>query len=229
MFGTLGTLAAQFALIGSLAFQPIDTGPYSAESIWDWSQYFTALPEKCPTPAWFDMRPNERVEDAECVAAAMRDWGASESAIQFFETTGQFLQSFDENGRIDSGLASSPWVNDGRGEAVLLNGSPSAMLISSVIGNATQGWQTQPGYAELSRSCAGRVRLDRIRRPDRHTDPAERHPGAGGMVRHARVSRLPDRGPHAVHPPLRPERRTPRYKAPTAGAEVRAAHRLQPA
>jgi hypothetical protein len=153
MLGTLGILVAQLALIGSLAFQPTDTGPYSAESIWDWSQHFTALPEKCPTAAWFDMKPGERVADAGCVIAAMREWGASESAVRFFEETGQFLQSFDENGRIDTGLASSPWVNDGRGEAVLLNGSPSAMLISRVIGNATDGWQTQPGYADLSQSA----------------------------------------------------------------------------
>ncbi|HEY3059325.1 MAG TPA: hypothetical protein VGL99_10160 [Chloroflexota bacterium] len=155
MLGTLGTLVAQFALVSSLMVQPMDTGPYSAESIWDWSQHFTALPERCPTPAWFDMKPDERVADAGCIAAAMREWGASESAIRFFETTGQFLQSFDEHGHIDSGLASSPWVNDGRGEAVLLNGSPSAMLISRVVGNATEGWQAQPGYADLSRSAPG--------------------------------------------------------------------------
>jgi len=155
MLGTLSTLAAQLVLVGGLIFQPIDSGPYSAESIWDWSQYFTALPEKCPTPAWFDMKPDERIADAGCIGAAMREWGASESAIRFFEATGQFLQSFDEHGRIDSGLASSPWANNGRGEAVLLNGSPSAMLISRVIGNAAEGWQTQPGYAELSRNSAG--------------------------------------------------------------------------
>lgn len=152
MIGSLGTLSALFALVGTLAFQPVDTGPYSAESIWDWNQYFTALPEKCPTPAWFDMKPDERIADEGCVIAAMREWGASESAIRFFEATNQFLQSFDESGRIDTGLASSPWVNNGRGEAVLLNGSPSAMLMSRVIGNAAEGWQTQPGYAELSRT-----------------------------------------------------------------------------
>jgi len=154
MFGMLATLATALGLIGGLSFQPVvEEGPYSADSVWDWSQYFTALPEKCPTPAWFDMKPNEREEDALCVAAAMRDWGASDSAVQFWQETGQFLVSFDEAGRLDTGLASSPWVNDGRGEAVLVNGSPSAMLISQVVGNATEGWQSQPAYAELSRSA----------------------------------------------------------------------------
>jgi len=153
MLGTLASLAAALGLIGNLLFQPVDGGPYSADSVWDWTQYFTALPEKCPTPAWFDMRPNERQEDHDCIKAAMREWGASDSAARFWDETGQFLVSFDEAGRLDTGLASSPWVNDGRGEAVLVNGSPPAMLISQMVGNATEGWQSQPGYADLSQSA----------------------------------------------------------------------------
>jgi len=151
----LATLATALGLIGGLFLQPVvvDVGPYSTDSTWDWTQYFTALPEKCPTPAWFDMRPNENPDDAACVAAAMRDWGASDSAVQFWTENGQFLVSFDEAGRLDTGLASSPWVNDGRGEAVLVNGSPSAMLISQIVGSGTEGWQAQPAYAELSRSA----------------------------------------------------------------------------
>src|SRR4051794_15879951 len=98
MWGMLVTFTALVGLVGNLLFQPVDTGPYSADSVWDWTQYFTALPEKCPTPAWFDMKPAERPEDAECIAAAMRDWGASDSAVQFWQENGQFLVSFDEAG-----------------------------------------------------------------------------------------------------------------------------------
>jgi len=141
---SLGTLALSFALVGSLMLQPMDAGPYSADSIWDWKPVLHRTAREVPDPAWFDMQPGERVADAGCVVAAMREWGASESAIRFFEATGQFLQSFDEHGRIDSGLATSPWVNNGRGEAVLLNGSPSGDADLTCVGNAPRAGRRSP-------------------------------------------------------------------------------------
>jgi hypothetical protein len=79
----------------------------------------------------------------------MRQLGASESAVRFFEMTNQFLNTFDARGAIDFGLASAPWLNMGRGEGVLLNGSPSAILMSRALNPRDESWKSQPGYADL--------------------------------------------------------------------------------
>jgi hypothetical protein len=106
---------------------------YSADTVWDWYNHVDDLPPLCGVSSWFELRPEDCVADAGCVEAAMRKLGASESAVRFFEMSTQFLNAFDERGQIDFGHASSPWLNMGRGEAVLLNGAPSAILMSRVL------------------------------------------------------------------------------------------------
>jgi hypothetical protein len=121
---------------------------YSAETVWDWNSHFDELPPLCGVNSWFELRPEDRVADRGCIQAAMRRLGASESAVRFYETTTQFLSTFEEQGAIDFGRASSPFLNMGRGEAVLLNGAPSAILMSVAL-RLDDSWKSLPGYAEL--------------------------------------------------------------------------------
>jgi hypothetical protein len=122
---------------------------YSADTVWDWHSHFDELPPLCGVSSWFELNPEDRIADAGCVEAAMRQLGASESAVRFFEMTTQFLNSYEKRGQVDVGHASSPWINMGRGEAVLLNGAPSAILMSRALGARDQSWKLLPGYAEL--------------------------------------------------------------------------------
>jgi hypothetical protein len=138
------------ALLPSKALaQTVRTDAYSSDTVWDWSSHFEDLPPLCGVTSWFELRPDDRVSDVGCIEAAMRQLGASESAVRFFETTSQFLNTFDERGAIDFGHASSPWFNMGRGESVLLNGAPSAILMSRALNLGDDSWKSQPGYAEL--------------------------------------------------------------------------------
>jgi hypothetical protein len=120
------------------------TDSFSSETVWDWYNHGEEVPALCGVSTWFELDPDEHVADAGCIEAAMRQVGASESAVQFFELTSQFLYSFDERGTIDFGFASSPWLNMGRGEAVLLNGLPSTMLMSQLVDDS---WKTNPAYS----------------------------------------------------------------------------------
>jgi hypothetical protein len=122
---------------------------YSGETVWDWYNHGDDLPALCGVGSWFDLHPESSVADEGCVEAAMRQLGASESAVQFFEMTMQFLYSFDERGAIDFGIASSPWLNMGRGEGVLLNGRPSAILMSRALNPRDDSWKSIPEYADL--------------------------------------------------------------------------------
>lgn len=122
---------------------------YSDDAIWNWNPHLDEIASMCGVDSSFELRPDEQVGDAGCVVAAMRALGASDSAVRFFETTGDFLVAYDRHGPVDFGLASSPWVNMGRGEAVLLNGAPSAILISKAVDGRKEAWATAPGYADL--------------------------------------------------------------------------------
>jgi hypothetical protein len=124
---------------------------YSADTVWDWYNHADDLPALCGAASWFELDPDERVADAGCVQDAMRQLGASESAVRFFDATTQFLNRFDERGAIDFGHASSPWLNMGRGDAVLLNGLPSAILMSRTTSPRDDGWKSVPGYADVLR------------------------------------------------------------------------------
>jgi hypothetical protein len=143
----LAMLALAAPSIGVTQSQPPTV--YSADSIWDWSSHADDLPALCGAGNWFDLRPESSVADQGCIESAMRQLGASESAIQFFDSTMQFLMSFDKRGPIDFGLAASPWVNMGRGEAVLLNGQPSAIPMSRTLSPTDDSWKSDPGYANL--------------------------------------------------------------------------------
>jgi hypothetical protein len=122
---------------------------YSTDSVWDWSSHANELLPLCGASSWFDLRPDTSVADQGCIESAMRQLGASESAVQFFDTTSQFLLSVDKRGAIDFGRASSPWVNMGRGEAVLLNAAPSAILMSRAVNPTDDSWKSMSGYASL--------------------------------------------------------------------------------
>ena len=123
---------------------------YSQDSVWDWQGHSDDVAAMCGVGSWFELHPDQSIRDEGCVVSAMRALGASDSAVRFFETTGQFLQEFDKRGPIvDFGRASTPWLNMGRGEAVLLNGAPSAILISKAFSGRQEEWAGVPGYAEL--------------------------------------------------------------------------------
>jgi hypothetical protein len=146
----IACLLAALSLLPSAAMaQTAASDIYSAETVWDWHSHVEDVPALCGVSSWFELRPEDRVADAGCVEAAMQQLGASESAVRFFETTGQFLNRFEERGAIDFGHASSPWINMGRGEAVLLNGAPAAILMSRVLNPRDDYWQVEPGYADL--------------------------------------------------------------------------------
>jgi hypothetical protein len=142
---------AALTLLGSTAPAQAQVSPYatySVDSTWDWYNHADDLPPLCGVSTWFDLRPMDSIADLGCVEAAMRQLGASESAIQFFDATKQFLTTIDTRSPIDFGHASSPWLNMARGESVLLNGAPSAILMSTVL-PPEDNWKTLPGYAEL--------------------------------------------------------------------------------
>ena len=123
---------------------------YSQDAIWDFQSHADDVAAMCGVGSWLDLHPDRSVADEGCIVAAMRSLGASDSTVRFFEATGDFLQAFDARGPIiDFGRAASPWVNMGRGEAVLLNGAPSAILISKAFNGRQEEWVGAPGYADL--------------------------------------------------------------------------------
>lgn len=147
---SIGILAALLLVAGTARAQEGAAARiYTEDAIWQWSPHADEIAAACGVNSWFELRPDQQVSDEGCVVAAMRAGGASESAVRFFETTGNFLSSYDEHGPVDFGLASSPWVNMGRGEAVLLNGAPSAILMSKAFDGRKESWAGAPGYAEL--------------------------------------------------------------------------------
>jgi hypothetical protein len=134
-----------------LAFAPtaLAADTYSEDTVWDYASHAEDVARFCGVASWFLLRPADSIRDRGCVIAAMRQFGASESAVRFFESTGQFLGEFDERGAIDFGHASVPWINMGRGEAVILNAAPSAILMSQVLDPRTETWSSVPGYDDL--------------------------------------------------------------------------------
>lgn len=60
----------------------------------------------------------------ECVTAIMQDSGASRQAIEFFRTTGWFLDDFQEMGRVDLGSVVNPWRANENVQYAFLNGTP---------------------------------------------------------------------------------------------------------
>lgn len=126
---------------------------YSDATLWNpLAEPFTAaMNRRCGVAMLIDIRPEEHATHMGCIVAAMRDTGASPEAIRFFEATRYFLVRFEEAGRIDIGLAASPWLDMGRGEMVFLNGSPSAILLSFAFDFSDSAWESLPAYAEVKR------------------------------------------------------------------------------
>jgi hypothetical protein len=60
----------------------------------------------------------------ECVTAIMQDSGASRQAMEFFRTTGWFLDDFQEMGRVDLGSVVDPWRANENVQYAFLNGTP---------------------------------------------------------------------------------------------------------
>lgn len=130
-----------------------DAGIYSEAALWSpLAEPFTAaMNARCGVAMLIDLRPDEHATHLGCIVAAMRDASASPEAIRFFETTRYFLVRFEETGRIDVGLAASPWLDMGRGELVFLNGSPSAILLTFAFDFSDDAWESLPAYAEVKR------------------------------------------------------------------------------
>ena len=126
------------------------SGTYSQDAVWDFQSHADDVAAMCGVGSWLDLHPERSIADKGCVVAGMRSLGASDSAVRFYEATGDFLEAFDARGPIiDFGRAASPWVNMGRGEAVLLNGAPSAILISQAFNGRQDQWAGATGYPDL--------------------------------------------------------------------------------
>lgn len=136
-------------LLLSMAPTALAADAYSEDTVWDYASHAEDVANACGVASWFLLRPENSIRDRGCVIAAMRQFGASDSAVRFFETTGQFLGEFDERGLIDFGHASVPWINMGRGEAVILNAAPSVILMSQVVDPREEAWSGVPGYDDL--------------------------------------------------------------------------------
>jgi hypothetical protein len=106
---------------------------------------------RCAAASWLELKPDNPLH-AGCILEVMRDAGASAAALRFFESTKMFLGGFQELGTVDLGSASAPWFNMGRGEAVFLNGLPSALPIHTAFDVRPEAWQSAPGYPELLRT-----------------------------------------------------------------------------
>jgi hypothetical protein len=138
-------------LVMLLSYAPtaLAADAYSEDTVWDYASHAEDVARSCGVASWFLLQPEDSIRDQGCIIAAMRQLGASESAVRFLVSTGQFLAEFDERGAIDFGHASVPWINMGRGEAVILNAVPSAILMSRVLDPRPDAWSGVPGYAEL--------------------------------------------------------------------------------
>jgi hypothetical protein len=146
----LGMIVATLLLFTGMLAQQSVNSPYADDAVWNG---IGSVPQQCGAASWFTLFPDENVAHSGCIVSAMRALGASESAVRFFEATGQFLLSFDERGPIDFGHAASPLVNMGRGEDVLLNAAPSAILMSQAVNTTDDTWKGDPSYAGIQTSA----------------------------------------------------------------------------
>jgi hypothetical protein len=119
--------------------------PYSGAAIWQWNDHRAELEAWCDQ-AMYELDPDARPEDRECIQQAMRQTGATPEAIRFFRFTQMFLISFEPLGVVDLGTASAPWLNMGRGHLYFINGSPEAVSIFTVT---PEDWETDPSYSAL--------------------------------------------------------------------------------
>lgn len=67
--------------------------------------------------------------ETECSLEVMEDAGASDEAQAFFRKTHWFLTSFRESGVVDIGSAIVPWRANANDDYLLLNGSPSFVIV----------------------------------------------------------------------------------------------------
>lgn len=93
------------------------------------------------------LAPDLHEGQAECIAQAMTENGASPTAMAFLEETGQFLISFEEHGIVDAGLASALWYNMSRPDIVFLNSVPSDILFVSQVTPSL--WERDERYAAV--------------------------------------------------------------------------------
>jgi hypothetical protein len=141
-----GLLQGQLVHWTGESIDPPAPSAYGDDTVWNYGEHDAALAAGCGVAFVGMLAPDIEPRDAACITAGMRAEGASESAVGFFSTTQQFLVSFTERGRVDTGVAAAPWVNMGRGETVFLNGSPEALLVTDV---KLPDWQDDPAYAAL--------------------------------------------------------------------------------
>ena len=122
--------------------------------------------QAAPLPDLFDSRSvwNTRGDDAlwkelcggsivqvhegdPCIYEVMQKAGASPEAIDFVRRYGYFLSDFKEQGKVDYGVGSAPWINMGRPTYQLaLNGFPALQELNSLI---PDDWDKDPRYADV--------------------------------------------------------------------------------
>src|SRR6266545_5000578 len=118
-----------------------------------WGQpdnWFQVLDQDCGFPV--SLSP-ARPDDFACIVKAMSASGADPEAISFFAATQTFLLQFDEQGRVDLGVAGAPWINMNRPAIVFLNGEPSVITLFEVVAETyaaeSGGPLPWPEYAQV--------------------------------------------------------------------------------
>ena len=108
---------------------------WGLESVWspDWDFF-----ARCGEP-WL-LNPSD-AEDAECILQVARDFGASAGAIDFYETTGNFLIDFSERGTVDYGQVAVVWINMSRPSLVMLNGAFGVLSIGELLSGVADDYR----------------------------------------------------------------------------------------
>jgi hypothetical protein len=82
-----------------------------------------------------------------CIYEVMQKAGAAPEAIDFVRRYGYFLAEFKEQGKVDYGVGSAPWINMGRPTYQLaLNGFPALQELNGLI---PEDWDKDPRYADV--------------------------------------------------------------------------------
>lgn len=96
----------------------------------------------CGDPATLD--PENDEDDDACIAELAGEAGPA--VAEFFAATTRFLFGMSAGDGIDVGRAGAPWLNEGRGELVFLNGSPDVIFAAEHV---TDRWMSVPQYRDF--------------------------------------------------------------------------------
>jgi hypothetical protein len=143
---SIGSLIALFALVISMAVgtNASQAAPlpdlFDSRSVWDTRGDDSLWKETCGSPIYAVS------EGDPCIYEVMQKAGAYPEAIDFVRRYGYFLAEFKEQGKVDYGVGSAPWINMGRPTYQLaLNGFPALQEIGGLI---PDNWAKDPRYAD---------------------------------------------------------------------------------